>query len=131
MDTSKKAGLGQSISSLFAVADKINEFGKKFVKSSHSTGAKAWKFNTDSALANVMAYVADEVGSIDEDQPAEGEITLRLDIEFFRHDDTPQNGEQAEDAVIKYADALGFAVKLDGYGSGEFGQIRCYILFAK
>lgn len=118
MNTSKNSGLGQSIFSLFAVADKLNEFGKQFG-------------NPDCALAGVMAYVSDDTGSIDEDQTAQGPISLHLDIEFFRIDDTPQNGEQAESAVVRFAEELGFNVKLDGDGSGEFGKIHCYILTAK
>lgn len=131
MNSENKTGLGQSVFSLWAVADKINEFGKQFRGRYYSTGAKAWKFFPDSILASVNACVCDDNGSLDEDSPVTGTIRLHLDVEFFRHDDTPQKAEQAESAVINFAESLGFNVKLDGDGSGEFGKIHCYILSGK
>ena len=125
----------KSIESLHEAAAKITEFGRQFCSRSYSTSAKAWKFNPDCALASVWAYVSDDEGSIDAGQEPAGEVSLRLDIEFFREPagqderrEQAENAAGAEAEVIAYVRSLGFEAESNGDGSGEYGSISCYLL---
>ena len=120
-----------SLKNLFETAEKISQFGKQFCGQHYSSGAKAWKFNPDCALAGVGASVCDANGSITEDEMPEGEAALHLDIEFFRHDKTPANADAAESAVLDFVETLGFTATKDGTGSGQFGTVNCYLLASK
>lgn len=125
----------KTLESLHEAASKITEFGRQFCSRSYSASAKAWKFNPDCALASAAAFVSDDDGSIDRGQAPVGNVSLRLDIEFFREPadqdrrrEQAANADAAEAEVIAYARSLGYSVEANGDGDGSYGPITCYLL---
>jgi len=102
----------KTLQDLNSAADQINEFGQQFCPGSHSAADKAWRFDPNCALAGVTAFVNDDAD-------------LLVDIEFFLHRNTPENGDCAENELIDFAKSLGFKVAHDAnMGCGQFGKIN-------
>jgi hypothetical protein len=116
----------KTLQSLISAADRINAFGQQFCASSYSASAKAWSFDPNCALAGVTASVNDdEGGPLGPDSAPVGETRLLVDIELFRHDNTPENAHFAENELIDFAKSLGFKVAHDAnMGTGQFGAIN-------
>lgn len=116
---------------LFEVAAKLNAFGKQF-RGYHATMAtQVWPFNPVHALARVNVEVCDDEGPIDETQAPVGRAWLHLGVESYSYDRSARSADHALDAILAFAEKLGFEVILAGTGTGAVGDVHYRVLVAK
>lgn len=116
----------KTLKELIDAATEINAFSARFHTQYYHAPAKAWKFSRNAIFGDVTAMVGDDEGGpiTEADHKPVGALRLTVDIERFRHDDTPAEADAARQEIRRFCESLGFKVDFESnVGSGTYGPI--------